>query len=154
MKCLFLSYGHRVVVVFPLLSSVWLLATPWTIAQQAPLSSTISWSLLKLMFIESVMLFNHLTSATHFSFCLQSFPASGSFLISQLFESGASATASVFPMNVQGWFPLGLTSLISLLSRGLSRVFSRTTVQKHQLFSIQSSYGQILTFLHNYWKKT
>ena len=133
MKCLFLSYGYCVVVV-PLLSSGWLFETPWTAAQQAPLSSTISWSLLKFMSIESVMLFNHLTSATRFSFCLQSFSASGSFLISQLFESGASATASVFPLNVQGWFPLGLTGLISLLSRGLSRVFISTTVWKHQFF--------------------
>ena len=79
-----------------------LFVSPRTAAFQAPLSSTISWSLLKFMSIESVMLFNHLTSATRFSFCLQSFSASGSFLISQLFESGASATASVFPLNVQG----------------------------------------------------
>ena len=75
------------------------------------------------------------SSAAHFSFCLQSFPASGSFLINQLFASGgqsigASASASVLPVNIQGWFPLGLTGLISLLSEGLSReVFSSTTVQ-------------------------
>ena len=71
---------------------------------------------------------------------LQSFPASGSFPMSWLFESGghnirASASASVLPMNIQNWFPLGLTGLISLLSKGLSRVFSNTTVQKHQFFS-------------------
>ena len=76
--------------------------------------------------------------------CLQSFPASGSFLMSWLFSSGAqsigaSASASVFPMNIQGWFPLGLTGLISLLSKGVSRVFSNTTVQKHQFFGIQPS---------------
>ena len=74
----------------------------------------------------------------------QSFPASESFLISQLFTSGgqnigASASASVFPMNIQGWCPLGLIGLISLLSKGLSRVFSNTTVQKHQFFGAQSS---------------
>ena len=72
--------------------------------------------------------------------CLQSFPASGSFPVSQLFASGgkcigASASASVFPMNIQGWFPLGLTGLSSLQSKGLSRVFSNTTVQKHQFSS-------------------
>ena len=76
--------------------------------------------------------------------CLQSFPASGSFPVSWLFASGgqnigASASASVLPMNIQGWIPLGLTSLISLLSKGLSRVFSNITVQKHQLFSAQLS---------------
>ena len=80
------------------------------------------------------------SSATPFSFCLQSFPASGSFPMSQLFTSGghsigASASASVFPMNIQGWFPLGLTGFVSLQSKGLSRVFSSTTVQRHQFFS-------------------
>ena len=75
------------------------------------------------------------SSVTRFSSCPQSFPASGSFLISQLFASGgqnigASASASLFPMNIQGWFSLGLTGLISLLSKGLSRVFSNTIVQK------------------------
>ena len=75
---------------------------------------------------------------------LQSFPASRSFLVSWLFASGgqsigASASASVFPMNIQGWFPLGLTGLICLLSNRLSRVFSNTTAQKHQFFSAQPS---------------
>ena len=74
-----------------------------------------------------------------FSSCLQSFPASGSFLMSQFFASGgrtigASASSSVLPMNIQGWFLLVLTGLISLLSKGLSRVFSNITVQKHQFF--------------------
>ena len=78
------------------------------------------------------------SSVIPFSF-LQSFPASGSFLMSLLFASGgqsfgASASASVFPMNNQDQFPLGLTGVISLLSKGLSRIFSNTTVQKHQLF--------------------
>ena len=69
-------------------------------------------------------------------------PASGSFLVSQFFASGGQsirASASVLPMNIQGWFPLGWTGLISLLSKGLSRVFSNTTVQKHQFFGAQSS---------------
>ena len=89
----------------------------------------------------------HLTissSVTCFSFFPQSFPASGSFPMSQIFASGdqsigASALASVLPMNIHSWFLLGLTSLISLLSKGLSRVFFRTTVQKHQFFSILPS---------------
>ena len=75
---------------------------------------------------------------------LQSFPASGSFQMSQFFASGGqsigtSASASILPMNIQGWFPLGLTGLISLQSKGLSRVFSNTTVQKRQFFSAQLS---------------
>ena len=78
------------------------------------------------------------------SFCLQSFPASGSFPMSQFFASGgqsigASASASVPPMNIQDWFPLGFTGLISLQSKGDSRVFSNTTVQKHQFFVAQPS---------------
>ena len=84
------------------------------------------------------------SSVIPFSFCLQSFPASGSFPVSQLLaQSGqsteASASASVLPMNIQGWFPLGLTGLISLLSKGLSRVFSSTTIQNYQFFGAQPS---------------
>ena len=82
------------------------------------------------------------SSVTPFSFCILAFPASRSFPVSQLLASGgqsmgASTSASVLPMNIQGWFPVGLTSLISLLSKGLSRVFSSTTVQKHQFDSTQ-----------------
>ena len=77
------------------------------------------------------------SSEIPFSSCLQSFPASGSFPISQFF--GASASASFLPMNIQNWFPLGWTSWISLQSKGLSRVFSNTTVQKHQFFGTQLS---------------
>ena len=88
----------------------------------------------------------HLTilSSVILFFCLQFFPTSGSFLRSQLFASsgqsiGASASASVLPMNIQDWFPLGLTGLISLQYKGLSRVFSNSTVQKHQFLSAQLS---------------
>ena len=83
------------------------------------------------------------SSVIPFSSCLQSFPASGSFPMSRLFASGGqsigvSASASVLPMNIQDWFPLGLTGWISLQSKGLSRVFQHhTTVQKHQFFSAQ-----------------
>ena len=95
------------------------------------------------------------SSTTPFSFCLQSYPASRSFSVSQFFESGgqsigASASASIFPMNIQDWLPLGLTSLIFLQSKGLSRVFSNTTVQKHRFFSVQPSLwsnSQICTWL-------
>ena len=83
-------------------------------------------------------------SVVSFSSCLQSLPASGSFPMSQFIPSGgqtigASVSASVLPMNIQDWFPLGLTGWISLQSKGLSRVFSNTTAQKHQFFSTQLS---------------
>ena len=99
------------------------------------------------------------SSVIPFSFCLQSFPTSGSFPVSQFFESGgqsigASASASVLPMNIQDWLPLGLTGLISLQSKGLLRVFSNTTVQKHQFFSAQLSLrsNSLQSIIHDYWK--
>jgi len=99
----------------------------------------------------------HLTissSVVLFSSCPQSFPVSGSFQTSQLFTSGGqnmgvSASASFRPRNIQDWFPLGWTGWISLLSKGLSRVFSNTTVRKHQFFGAQLS---LLTCIHDYWK--
>ena len=82
-------------------------------------------------------------SATFFSFCLQSLPPSVSFPVSWLLASDAqiieASMASVLPMSIQGWFPLGLTGLITLLSKRLSRVFSSTTIWKHQFFSAQPS---------------
>ena len=92
------------------------------------------------------------SSVVPFSSCLQSSPTSGYFTVSWLFISGGqsiwvSASASVLPMNIQGWFPLGLTGWISLQSKGLSRVFSNSTVQKHQLFSALPS---LLFSSHNH----
>ena len=134
------------IVVILSLSHVRVLVTPWTAAHQASLYITNSWSLLKLMSIESVMPPNHLISSSVVPFfsSLQSFPASGSFPVSQFFVSGGqsigvSASALLLPMNIQDWFPLRLTGLISLHSKGLSRVFSNTTVQKHQFFGAQLS---------------
>ena len=93
------------------------------------------------------------SSAIPFFSCPRSFPTSGSFSMSQLFalggqSIGASVSASVLPMNIQGWFPLGLTGLISLLSRGLLRVFSSTAIWKHQFFSAQPS---LWSSSHKYW---
>ena len=93
------------------------------------------------------------SSVVPFSSCPQSFPASGSLPMSQLLASGgqsigASALTSVLPMNIQGWFPLGLTDLISLLSKGLSRVFFNTTVQKHRFFGAQPFFMIQLSHLY------
>ena len=91
-----------------------------------------------------------------FSSCPQSFRASGSFPMSWLFSSGGQsifgASASVLPMYIQGWFLLGLTGLTSWLSNGLSRVFSSTTIQKHQFFSSAFFYGPSLISIHDYWE--
>ena len=96
-------------------------------------------------------------SEVPFSSCPQSFPASVSCPMSQLFASGGqnigvSASTSVLPMNTQDWCPLGWTCWISLQSMGLSRVFSNTTVQKHQLFTLSFIYDPILISIHDYWK--
>ena len=96
------------------------------------------------------------SSVTLFSFCPQSFPASASFPVSRLFASGgqsigASPSASVFLMNIQGSFPLGLTGWICLQSEGLSRVFSNAAVQKHQFFGTQPSLWFNSQSIHDYW---
>jgi len=122
------------------LSHAWLFATPWTAARQASLSITNSRSSLKLTSIESVMPSSHLILCRPLLLPPSIFPASGSFQMNQFFASGGlsigvSASASVLPMNIQDWFPCGWTGWIYLQSKGLSRVFSNTTVQKHQFFS-------------------
>ena len=137
------SILHFVVVFVQLLSCVRLFENPWIAAYQAPLSSNVSQSLIKFMSVETVLLYNISSSVSPFS-CPQSFPASGSFLMSWFCASDdqnsrASASASVLPMNIPGWFPLGLTGWIFLQSKGFSRVFSSTTIWRHQLFSPQPS---------------
>ena len=97
------------------------------------------------------------SSVVPFSSRLQSFPGSGFFPVSQYFTSGGqsirvSASAWVLPMNIQDRFPLGLTGWITLQSKGLSRVFSNTTVQKHQFFTLSFLYSPTLTSIHDYWK--
>ena len=121
------------------LSCVWLFVTTWTAACQASLSITNSQSLLKLMSIESVMPSNHLILCHPLLILPSIFPSIGVllFLMSQFLASGGQnigASASVLLMNIQDWFPLGLTGLISVLFKGLSRVFSSITIQKHQFF--------------------
>ena len=121
-----------------------LFVTSWTVAHQASLSITKSWSLLKLMSIESVMPSNHLILCRPLLLLPSIFLTSGSFQMSQLFTSdgqriGVSASTSILSMNTQDWSPLGWTGWISLQSKGLSRVFFNTTVRKHQFFGAQLS---------------
>ena len=125
------------------LSRVWLFVTPWTAARQASLSITNSRSLSTLMSIESVMPSSHLILCHPLLLLPSILPASGSFQMSHLFISGdqstgVSASASVLPVNTQHW-SLEWTGWISLQSKGLSRVFSNTTVHKHQFFCAQLS---------------
>ena len=99
------------------------------------------------------------SSVIPFSSHLQSFPASRSFQMNQFFASGGQSTgvlasASVLPVNIQDWFPLRWTGWISLQSKGLSRVFSNTTIQRHQFFSAQLSFSPTLTSIPDYWKKS
>ena len=106
------------------------------------LSFTTSWTLLKFMSIESVMLSSHFILCRPLLFLPSVFPSIRVFSVSQLFASGgqsieAQASASIPSMNIQGWFPLGLTGLIPLLTKGFSRVYSSTTAWKHQFFGAQ-----------------
>ena len=127
-----------------------------TVARQVSLSITNSQSLLRLMSIESLKPFNHLILCRPLLLPPSIFPSIRVFPMSQFFTSGGqsigvSASASVLPMNIQDWFPLGCTGWISLQSRGLSRVFY-TTVQKHQFFALSLLYTPTLTSIHDYWK--
>ena len=132
------------------LSHIRLCSTPWTAARQASLSITNSQNFLKLTSIESVMPSNHPIVCPPLLLPPSVFPNIRVFAVSQLFASGGqsiggSASSSVLPMTVQDLFPLGLSGLISLQSKGLLRVFSDTTVQKHQFFGTQLSQDSIIT---------
>ena len=139
------------------LSCVWLFVTSWIAAHQASLSTTNSWSSLKLKSIELVMPSSHLILCRPLLLLPQSLPASESFPMSQLFSWGGQSTrvsafASVLPKNTQDWSPLEWTGWISLQSKGLSRVFSNTTVQKHQFFSVQLS-SQSNSHIHTWLRE-
>ena len=126
------------------LSRIWLFTTQWIAACQASLSITSSWSSLRLTSIESRCHPAISSSVVPFSSCPQFLPASESFPMSQLFawggrSIGVSASASFIPKKSQGWSPSEWTGWISLQSKGLSRAFSNTTVQKHQCFGAQPS---------------
>ena len=145
------------VLVVVYLNRVWLSAIPWTAACQAFLSFTISLSLLNSYQLSHWCHPTISSSVASFSFCSQPFSASGSFPISEFFASsgqstGVSASALVLPMNIQDWSPLGWTGWISLQSNVLSSIFSNTTVQKHQFFSIQFFF--VLFFVFFFYGQT
>ena len=140
------------IIAFQSLSHVWLLATPWITAHQVSLSITVSQSLLKFISIESVMLSNQLIlccplilSSIRVFFSELALHISGQSI-------GASASASVLPMNIQSWFPLGLTDLISLLSKGLSESSSTPQFKTINSSVLSFLYGPTLTSIHDYWK--
>ena len=152
--CLPLTFILCKIVFSVQFSRVQLFATPWITAHQDSLSITNSWSLLKLMSIESVMPSNHLILCCLLLLLPSTFLSIRSFQMSLFFSGqsiGVSASASILPMNTQDWSPLVWISWISLLSKGLSRVFSNTTVQKHQFFGTQP-HRPTLTSIHDYWK--
>ena len=139
------------------LSRVWLFVTPWIAACQASRSVTNSWSSPKLIPLSQWCHPAISSSVVPFSSCSQSLPASESFPISHLFawsgqSTGVSASASVFPTNIQDRFPLGWTGWISLQSKGLSRIFSNTTVQSINYSVLSFLHSPSLTSIHDYWK--
>ena len=139
------------------LSHVRLFVTPWTAASQASLSITNSQSLLKLMSIELVMPTNQLILCRTLLLLPSIFPSikvfSNESALRIRWPEYWSFSFNISPSNeYSDWFSLGRTGWISLQSKGLSRVFSNTTVQKHQFFSAQLSYSPTLTSIHDHWK--
>ena len=152
-----MSFIYPIVAVVQSLSHVWLFATQWTTACQASLYFTTSWNLLKthVFWVSDAIQPSHpLVPPSPLALNLSSHQ--GLFQLTWLFASGgqrtgASASVSVLPMNTQGWFPLELNSLF-LLSKGLSRVFSSTTIQKRKLSGIQPSLWSNSMSVYDYWK--
>ena len=144
--------GH--VVALQLLSHVQVFVTPWNTAHQAPLSSTMVWR----CSLKSVMLSKHLMVCSLFSSCPRSFPESGSFPLYQLWTScgqniGASTWASVLPMNIQSWFPLVLTGLISMDYKGLSKSSPAPQFSKPSVLQCSAFFMADLSHpVHHYWK--
>ena len=148
-------FTHRILSSVQFLNHVRLFATPWAVHASpccpSPTAGVYSNSCPLSRWCHPTIP----SSVVPFSSHLQSSPTSGSFQMSQFFESGGqsirlSASAAVLPMNIQDWFPLGCTDWIFLLSKGLSRIFSNTSVQKHQKLSFL--YSPTLTSIHDYWK--
>ena len=139
------------------LTCVQFFETPWTAARQAFLSITNTWRLLKIISIESVMPSKHLIFCHPLLLLPSIFPRIRSFPMSQFFVSGSQSTGiaasvSVLPMYIQGLFLLGLSGVTSWQSKGISRVFSNTTIQKHHFLVLSFLSSPALTSIHYYWK--
>ena len=139
------------------LTCVWLFATPWTTAHQASLSITNSWSLLKFMSIKLVMPSNHLILCYPLLLLPSVFPSIRVFSNESVITSGGqsievSASASVLPMNKQDWFPLQLTGLISLQSKGLLKSSPTPQFKSINSSALSFLYGPSFTSIHDYWK--
>ena len=147
-------------VVVQLLSHVRLFAIPWTIAREASLYFTPSSGVCSNSCPLSWWCHPTISSCVvPFSSCLESFSASGSFPMSRLLASGAqsiraSASASVLPLNIQDWFPLGLSALLSLQSKGLLRIFSTPQFKSINSLVLRLLYGPTLTSVYGYWETT
>ena len=146
----------KIVIIVELLSHVQLFVTPWTVGCQAPLSSTISSSLLKFMSIELVMLSNHIVLCQPLLLPLI-FLASGSFPVSWLFVPGgqstkASDSETVFPISIEDWFPLGLTGMISLHPRDSQGSSPAPWFESINFLALSLLYGPILPSVDDYWE--
>ena len=152
---LFQNKDQCVYAVVQSLSRVQLFATPWTVACQTLLSFTSLWSLLRFLFIELVMLSNRFILCHPLLFLPSIFPSIRIFFneltLCVRWPKYWSITI-IFPVNIQGWFPLELAGLISLLSKVLSRIFSSITTWKYQFFGAQPSLWPTLLSAHDYWE--
>ena len=152
-----LTPGQNFLQFSSLLCCVQLFVTPWTAARQASLSITNSWSLLKFISIESVMPSNHLILCLPLLLPPSVFPSirvfsSESVLCIRLPKYWSFNLSTVLPVNIQDLFPLGLTGLISLQSKGFSRIFSNDQFKSINSSVLSSLYGPTLTSIHDYWK--
>ena len=141
-----------VVAVIQSLSCVWLFANPWTAARQASQSFTISWSLFKLMSVEAVMPSEHLILCRPLLLLRLIFPSFRVFSNESALCQNIGASASVLAMSIQDLFPFGLTGLITLLSKGLSKVSSAPQFKSINSSMISFLYSSTFTSIHNYWK--
>ena len=152
-----IQQSYQMLVVVQLPGHVQLFMTPWTAACQAFLSLSVSQSLPKFMSVESVMPSNHLILFHHLHLLSSMFPSISVFSNESLVCIGCQsigASATVLPKSIQGWFPLRFIGLISLLPKGLSRVFSSTTVRKYQFFGVLPLYCPALTCPYMTTRKT
>ena len=156
--CIFFFRLFSFIFVVQSLNRVWLFVTPWTEAHQAsPVLHHLSeFAQAHVHWVSDVIHPSISSSVTPFSSCPQSFPASGTFPMSWKFTSGGQsigASASVLPVNIQGWLPLGLTGLISLKSQGSQESYPASQFERINALALSLFDCPTLTSVHDYWKK-